>query len=136
MYETLKKHEGVGIAAVQVGILRRVIVIDLDDELIEMINPEIIQRRGTQSELEGCLSYPGKWGYVERPAYVKISSKNRYGKPQTHEADDLLAVAFCHELDHLDGIMFSDVADELLDREPSEEERQRRAKKMRRRRRR
>jgi len=135
MLETLRSENGVGIAAVQVGILRRAVVIDIDDELIEMVNPEIIQKRGTQIELEGCLSFPGKWGYVERPAYVKIKSQNRYGKPQIHEGEELLAVAFCHELDHLDGVMFSDVASELLDREPTEDEREKRAKKIRRKRR-
>ena len=132
MHETLQSHNGVGIAAVQVGILRRAIVIDIGEgeEVIELINPTIVQQKGNQNELEGCLSFSGKWGYVERPEYVKIKSQNRYGKSQTHEGTDLLAIVFCHEIDHLEGIMFNDLANEMLDREPTEEEFAARDKRM------
>ena len=124
LQDTLINHDGVGIAAVQVGILRRVIVIDMEDMTapVELINPEIVTAKGSQRELEGCLSHPGAWGYVNRPDYIKVRYMNRYGKPQDLEATDLLAIALCHEIDHLNGIMFSDVADEMLDREPTEEE--------------
>ncbi|MCL2077479.1 MAG: peptide deformylase [Oscillospiraceae bacterium] len=131
MHQTLTSENGVGIAAVQVGILRRAIVIDLGEgEVIELINPEIVQKKGKQCELEGCLSFSGKWGYVERPAYVKVKSLNRYGKPQTHEGTELLAIVLCHELDHLDGIMFNDIAVEMLDREPTDEEFEQRNKRI------
>jgi len=134
MHETLQKHEGVGIAAVQVGILRRVIVIDTDegDGILELINPEIMQVKGTQRELEGCLSCPKLWGYVERPEYVKIKYMNRYGKPQTHEADELLAIVICHEIDHLNGVVFPDIADEMVDEEEAEAEMERNPKRRKR----
>jgi peptide deformylase len=136
MRETLQHHDGVGIAAVQVGILRRVIVIDTEDEgLFELINPEIVQIRGTQRELEGCLSCPGLWGYVERPEIVKIKYMNRYGKPQTHEAEELLAIVICHEIDHLNGVVFPDIADEMVDKEVAEAELERDPKRRRRRKR-
>ncbi|MCL2109632.1 MAG: peptide deformylase [Oscillospiraceae bacterium] len=124
LLDTLANHEGVGIAAVQVGILRKVIVIDMDDmdSHIELINPEIAFNEGNQREIEGCLSAPGAWGYVERPDYIKIKYQNRYGKILYMDATDLLAIAICHEIDHLNGVMFSDVASEMLDREPTEEE--------------
>jgi peptide deformylase len=121
MYETLQKHEGVGIAAVQVGILRRVIVLDMGDGIIEIINPVIIHQKGDQRELEGCLSCPGLWGYVTRPSYLKITSQNRRGEAQVHEATELFAIALSHELDHLEGVVFPDVADEMVD-EPTEEQ--------------
>jgi len=124
MYDTLISYNGVGIAAVQVGILRRVIVIDMADmeTPLELINPEIVTVKGRQRELEGCLSVPGEWGYVNRPEYIKVKYLNRYGKPQTVEATELLAIALCHEIDHLNGVIFSSIADEMLDHEPTEEE--------------
>ncbi|MCL2018531.1 MAG: peptide deformylase [Oscillospiraceae bacterium] len=128
MYDTLQKHEGVGIAAVQVGILRRVIVIDTgedEDGVIELINPEIIQTEGTQREMEGCLSCPDMWGYVKRPEYIKVKYMNRYGKPQTKEAEELLAIVISHEIDHLNGVVFPDVADEMVDEKEAEAERER-----------
>ncbi|MCL2697516.1 MAG: peptide deformylase [Oscillospiraceae bacterium] len=138
MHETLTHHEGVGIAAVQLGILRRVIVIDLDegDGAIELINPEIVQVKGNQREMEGCLSCPGLWGYVERPEYVKIKYMNRHGKEQFQEATELLAIVFCHEIDHLNGVMFPDIADEMVDEDQAEaelEKNPKRRKKMRKR---
>jgi peptide deformylase len=139
MHETLKHHDGVGIAAVQLGILRRVIVIDMDegDGVIELINPEIVHSSGLQREMEGCLSCPSLWGYVERPEYVKIRYVNRYGKVQFEEGHDLLAVIFCHEIDHLNGVTFNDIADEMVDEDEAEAEMEkcpRRRKKMRRKR--
>jgi peptide deformylase len=122
MYDTLQKFDGVGIAAVQVGILRRAIVIDIGDGLIELINPEIMIERGEQRELEGCLSCPDLWGYVVRPTFVRVKYRNRYGKEQFYEADDLLAIALRHEIDHLNGIMFNDIADEMVDKEEAEAE--------------
>ena len=98
MIETLHKAEGVGLAAPQVGILRRVVVIDVGEGPIELVNPKIIAYSGKQETLEGCLSIPGKWGYTVRPDYGK----------------DLLAKAFCHELDHLEGILFTQVATRML----------------------
>jgi peptide deformylase len=132
MHDTLEKHDGVGIAAVQVGILRRVIVIDLGDGVIELINPEILHSIGSQRELEGCLSCPDLWGYVVRPDFVKVKSMNRHGKPQFHEADDLLAIAICHEIDHLNGVVFPDVADEMVDKDEAEAERERKPHRKRR----
>lgn len=113
MAETMYEAGGVGLAAPQVGVLKRVVVIDVDDDhgLLELINPVITSIRGKQHELEGCLSYPGKNGYVERPAKVRIKAQNRYGKWKTYVGTELLARAFCHETDHLNGILFADKVD-------------------------
>ena len=110
MAETMYATNGVGLAAPQVGILRRAIVIDVGDHngLFQLINPEIISMEGEQEEAEGCLSIPGRRGYVKRPAKVKVRATTRAGKPVEIEAEGLLAIAFCHEIDHLDGIMFID----------------------------
>lgn len=108
MYETMKENDGVGLAAPQVGILRRVVIIDFGDEKFELINPVIISTRGKQCELEGCLSIPGENGYVERPTYVKVKAQNRYGKEIEVIGRDRVAVCFCHEIDHLDGILYVD----------------------------
>ena len=110
---------GVGLAAPQVGVLKRVVVIDTDDDhgLLELINPVIVAIKGKQRELEGCLSYPGRSGYVERPAKVKIKAQDRYGRRKTYVGSGLLARAFCHETDHLNGILYSDKVDEWEDEE-------------------
>ena len=110
MADTMNKAEGVGLAAPQVGILRRVVVIDVGDEngLIELINPEIIAQEGEQEGSEGCLSAPGRRGYVKRPNKVTVRAQDRKGKPFEITGEGLLARAFCHELDHLDGILYSD----------------------------
>ena len=123
MADTLYDANGAGLAAPQVGILRRVCIVDIGDEdgLIELINPEIIKQSGKQHELEGCLSVPGMWGYVERPAKVKVKAQDRYGKEFEIEGTELLAIALCHEIDHLSGILFTDKADELLTSEQLEE---------------
>ena len=116
MKETLGKADGAGIAAPQIGVLRRAVVIDLEDEEpIEIVNPVIIEKSGTQREIEGCLSLPDVWGYVVRPNYVKIEAQDRFGNKFIREGTDELATAFCHEIDHLDGVLFADLADEIVD---------------------
>ncbi|MBN7772046.1 peptide deformylase [Clostridium aminobutyricum] len=111
MVETMREYNGVGIAAPQVGVMRRMIVIEIDDEeVIELINPEILETRGCVGADEGCLSVPGYIGYVERPEYVKITGLDRYGNQVVHEGEGLKAVAFCHENDHLDGVLYVDKA--------------------------
>ena len=108
MADTMYKAEGVGLAAPQVGILRRVVVIDVGDGLVELVNPEIIHQEGEQAGSEGCLSIPGKRGYVVRPEKVTVKAQDRKGKPFTVEAEGLYARALCHEIDHLDGILYID----------------------------
>ena len=107
MYETMQKANGVGLAAPQVGILKRVVVIDIGEGRIELINPEIIEKSGSQTGNEGCLSFPGVWGEVERPMYVKVKASDRNGKEFVIEGEELLARAICHECDHLDGVVFT-----------------------------
>ena len=105
MYETMKK-DGVGLAAVQVGVLRRVVVIDIGEGRIELINPEIIAQEGEQQDVEGCLSCPGKYGVTSRPMQVTVKAQDRDGEYFTITGRELLARAFCHEIDHLDGKLF------------------------------
>lgn len=108
MKDTLYKAEGVGLAAPQVGILRRIVVIDCGDGYIELINPEITERsEELQHETEGCLSLPGKYGTTERPKSVMVKAQNREGKWCVYKGTDLKARCFCHEIDHLDGILFT-----------------------------
>ena len=113
MADTMYKAEGVGLAAPQVGILRRVVVIDVQDGkgLIELVNPEIIASEGEQAGAEGCLSVPGRQGYVVRPEKVTVRAQDRKGKPFELTGEGLLARALCHEIDHLDGIMYVDKMD-------------------------
>ncbi|MCH5190843.1 MAG: peptide deformylase [Oscillospiraceae bacterium] len=108
MRDTLYHAEGVGLAAVQVGVLRRVVLVDVGDGLLELINPEIIETEGIQCMEEGCLSLPGKQGHTMRPMTVKVKAQNRDGKWCVYKGTDLKARAFCHELDHLDGILYTD----------------------------
>ncbi len=109
MADTMRHANGVGLAAVQVGVLRRVVVIEVEEgELIELINPEIIAADGEQFGQEGCLSVPGKWGKVRRPDKVTVRALNRRGEEVEHHGKGLLARAFCHELDHLDGKLYID----------------------------
>ena len=122
MVETMRAANGVGLAAPQIGILRRIVVIEVEEgEVIELINPEIISRSGKNEGLEGCLSLPGQWGIVTRPMKVKVRALNRYGETVEYEGEDLLARCFCHELDHLDGKLYPDVADRMLTKEEIEE---------------
>lgn len=108
MAETMYQANGVGLAAPQVGILRRVVVIDIGEGLIELINPRIVMTSGEQTESEGCLSCPGEYGVTRRPMHVTVKAQDRFGKEITVSGSELLARAFCHELDHLDGILFKE----------------------------
>ena len=108
MFETMYEKDGVGLAAPQIGILRRICVIDIGEGPIELVNPEIIKQSGKQNETEGCLSCPGKWGVTERPKKVKVRAFNRKGIQYEITGTDLLARALCHEIDHLDGVVFLD----------------------------
>ncbi len=121
MADTMYKAEGVGLAGPQVGILRRVAVVDVTEDhtgLLEMVNPEIIEREGTQTGREGCLSVPGRQGVVTRPMKVRVRFQDRKGKWTEIETEGFEARAICHELDHLDGTLYIDV----MDRELNEEE--------------
>ncbi len=121
MADTMYKSDGVGLAAPQVGILRRVVVIDVSPDhtgLREIINPVILERSGSQTGREGCLSVPGRQGVVTRPMKVRVAYQDRHGKPVEIEAEGLEARAFCHEIDHLDGRLYVDV----MERELTEEE--------------
>lgn len=115
MYETMNKAEGVGLAAPQVGILKRVVVIDVGEGKIELINPEIVETSGSQVGNEGCLSFPGLFGEVERPNYVKAKAFDRYGNEYYIEGEELLARALCHECDHLDGRVFTELVTKFVD---------------------
>lgn len=110
MIETMYEADGVGLAAPQIGILKRIIVLDIYDDtgVKVLINPEILEAKGEQVEMEGCLSIPGESGMVKRPAFVKVTGLNRDGDQVTYEATELLARAFCHEIDHLNGVLFTD----------------------------
>lgn len=111
MKETMYEANGVGLAAVQVGILRRVVVIDCSEdrtELLELVNPEIIEEEGEQRESEGCLSIPGETGVTVRPETVRVKAQDRNGNWCVYKGTDLKARCFCHEIDHLDGILFTD----------------------------
>lgn len=121
MADTMYKAQGVGLAAPQVGILRRVVVIDVTEDhsgLREMVNPEILERSGSQTGREGCLSVPDRQGVVTRPMRVRARYQDRHGNWQELEAEGLEARAVCHELDHLDGVLYVD----KMDRELTEEE--------------
>ena len=115
-------NRGIGIAAVQIGILRRIFVVDVGDEhgKFEFINPEIYEREGAQLYLEGCLSCPGKNGYVERPERIRVRAQDRNGEWFDLEAEGLLAICICHEYDHLDGILFIDKVVELTEEQIAE----------------
>ena len=118
MVETMRKADGCGLAAVQVGVLRRVVVIEVvPGEVHEWINPEIIKKKGKQEDAEGCLSLPGKSGITRRPMTVTVRALNRHGEEVTVTGSGLFARAMCHELDHLDGKLFTDVMIEELDDE-------------------
>lgn len=118
MLETMRDHDGVGIAAPQVGILKRMFTVEIDDEVMELINPEILEVEGIQTEDEGCLSLPGKIGLVERPAYIKMKGLNREGQEVVYEGTGLLAVALSHEYDHLNGVLYTDKATNVREAEP------------------
>ncbi len=108
MAETLEEANGAGLAAPQVGILRRVVVVDCGDGLIELVNPELVETSGEQDGPEGCLSVPGKWGMVKRPNYAKVRAQDRDGNWFEVEGEELAARCFCHELEHLDGHLYTE----------------------------
>jgi len=108
MLDTMYESNGVGLAAPQVGILKRVVVIDIGDGPIILINPEIVETNGEVKDVEGCLSVPGKQGNVIRPQYVKVKAEDRDGNSIEIQGEDLLARAICHEIDHLNGILYTD----------------------------
>ena len=116
MLETMRAADGVGLAAPQVGILRRIVVIETEPgQVIELINPKIIATAGEQEGSEGCLSLPGQFGVVRRPKHVTVRAMDRHGETFEMSGSDLLARAFCHELDHLDGKVFIDRAEYMLE---------------------
>ena len=121
MRETLIESGGVGLAAPQVGILRRVVLVDTGEEILELINPTMVATDGEQEGPEGCLSVPGKYGLVKRPYYAKVRAQDRDGNWFEAEAEELIARCFCHELDHLDGIVYTQVMDHFLTDEELEE---------------
>ena len=122
MLDTMRAANGVGLAAPQVGILRRIVIVDIGEGLIEMINPEIVATEGEQEGEEGCLSVPDEVGIVKRPNIVTVKATDRNGEPFTIRGEGLLARAFCHEIDHLDGILYIDKASRMLTPEEMEDE--------------
>ena len=116
MKETLLDANGVGLAAPQVGILRRVVVVDTGEEMLELVNPEL-ETSGEQEGAEGCLSVPGKYGLVKRPMVAKVRAQDRDGNWFEVEGEELIARCFCHEIDHLDGIVYTEVMERFLTEE-------------------
>ena len=114
MRETLIESGGVGLAAPQVGILRRVVLVDNGEEILELVNPTMLETDGEQEGPEGCLSVEGKYGLVKRPYYAKVRAQDRNGNWFESEGEELTARCFCHELDHLDGILYTEVMERLL----------------------
>ncbi len=117
MADTLEEANGVGLAAPQVGILRRVVVVDVGDEILELVNPTLVETSGEQIGAEGCLSVPGRYGLVKRPNFAKVRAQDRNGEWFEAEAEELIARCFCHELDHLDGIVYTQVMERFLTEE-------------------
>ena len=117
MADTLAEANGVGLAAPQVGILRRVVIVDTGEEILELVNPTIIATDGEQIGPEGCLSVPGKYGLVKRPYIAKVRAQDRDGEWYEVEGEELIARCFCHELDHLDGIVYTQVMERFLTEE-------------------
>ena len=121
MRETLIDSNGVGLAAPQVGILKRVVLVDTGDEILELINPEMLETSGEQTGIEGCLSVPGKYGIVTRPMFAKFRAQDRDGNWYAAVGVELIARCFCHELDHLDGIVYTEKMERFLTDEELEE---------------
>ncbi|MBQ7341500.1 MAG: peptide deformylase [Oscillospiraceae bacterium] len=121
MRETLIDSGGVGLAAPQVGILRRVVLVDTGEEILELVNPTLVETDGEQVGAEGCLSVPGKYGIVKRPYWAKVRAQDRNGNWYEAEGEELTARCFCHELDHLDGIVYTEVMERYLTDEELEE---------------
>ena len=114
MRDTLIESNGVGLAAPQVGILRRVVLVDVGDEILELVNPSLLETDGEQEGPEGCLSVPGKYGLVKRPYWAKVRAQDRDGNWYEVEGEEIIARCFCHELDHLDGILYTEVMERFL----------------------
>ena len=114
MRDTLLDSGGVGLAAPQIGILRRVVLVDNGEEILELVNPTMVETDGEQVGAEGCLSVPGKYGLVKRPYYAKVRAQDRDGNWYEAEGEELTARCFCHELDHLDGIIYTQVMERWL----------------------
>ena len=117
MKETLLDAGGVGLAAPQVGILRRVVLVDTGENILELVNPELLETDGEQEGAEGCLSVPGKYGLVKRPYYAKVRAQDRNGAWFEAEGEEIVARCFCHELDHLDGIVYTEIMERYLTEE-------------------
>jgi peptide deformylase len=117
MRDTLIESNGVGLAAPQVGILRRVVLVDTGEEILELVNPVMLETDGEDVGPEGCLSVPGKYGLVKRPYYAKVRAQDRFGDWYEAEGEELIARCFCHELDHLDGIVYTEVMERFLTEE-------------------
>ena len=122
MAETLEDANGVGLAAPQIGILRRVVIVDTGDGILELVNPSLVETAGEQRGVEGCLSVPGKYGIVTRPNYAKVRAQDRDGVWFEAEGEELIARCFCHELDHLDGIVYTELMERFLTDEELEAE--------------
>ena len=120
MVETMQDAHGVGLAAPQIGILRRVVVVDTGDGVLELVNPTLLETSGEELGPEGCLSVPGKYGLVKRPYYAKVRAQDRNGEWFEAEGEELIARCFCHELDHLDGIVYTEVMERFLTAEELE----------------
>ena len=114
MVETMQDAHGVGLAAPQIGILRRVVVVDTGDGVLELVNPTLLETSGEELGPEGCLSVPGKYGLVKRPYYAKVRAQDRNGNWYEAEGEEIIARCFCHELDHLDGIVYTEVMERFL----------------------
>ncbi len=122
MAQTMEDANGVGLAAPQVGILRRVVVVDTGDGILELVNPTLVETDGEQVGAEGCLSVPGRYGLVKRPYYAKVRAQDRNGEWFEVEGEELIGRCFCHELDHLDGIVYTEVMERFLTEEELEME--------------
>lgn len=122
MKETMRNANGVGLAAPQVGVLRRLVVVDVGDEIVELVNPEIVsESEEQQTGVEGCLSLPGEYGVVTRPMYVTVRAQDRNGDWYEYDGEELIARCFCHEIDHLDGHMYTEIAEKMLTPEELEQ---------------
>ncbi|MCL2373199.1 MAG: peptide deformylase [Defluviitaleaceae bacterium] len=132
MMETLVECDGVGIAAPQIGVLKRVAIVSHEGETYELINPEVLEIEGSQACNEACLSVPNKCGDIERPLAITVKALNRHGEEYTVKAEEFMASVFCHELDHLDGVLFIDNAVNIcpLDREELAERKRRRRERL------
>ena len=122
MKETMRNANGVGLAAPQVGVLRRLVVVDVGDEIVELVNPELVsESEEQQTGVEGCLSLPGEYGVVTRPMYVTVRAQDRSGDWYEYDGEELVARCFCHEIDHLDGHMYTEIAEKMLTPEELEQ---------------